>query len=358
MDRKIAEEAYRWLLVLKDASPHERQDFVAWIRQSPDHLQEFLAMSAIDDKLSSCNWDEMRELDELIRSFPENVIQFPGEFSVAGKAPASNVAIAPATAPEVRSWRGAAVAAACMALGAAGLWLYQTRDVIYETAVGEQRTVQLDDGSVMSINTQSKASFSMTQEGRYVTLQGEAVFTVAHDAARPFYVRSGEVVARAIGTQFNVRSYPSGTTVSVLEGTVGVTAAAEESGRIAGQENDAMADTAAGYSVVLTAGKEAHMDRQGAVRTVELADPASVLSWQQRLLVFRGNTVEDMIAEFNRWNRRKIRLVGHIDSDRRYDGVFSASDPESLLDFLALDKHTALERTADEIVLRPRVGLE
>jgi len=342
MDRKIAEEAARWLRTLDDPSPLDRRNFAAWLRQSPGHLQEFLAVSVVSNLLSSCDWEAMRELDDAVRSSPGNVIRFPGGHA---KAAPPVAAAEPSGSVKAGYWRRAIVAGACAFLAAGCFWLYHSRDVVYETSVGEQRTVQLEDGSVMSINAQSRAVVTLTKEARYVLLTGEAEFKVSHDESRPFLVKSGEVVATAIGTQFNVRSYPSGTTVSVLEGTVGVGA----------WKNAPATETSPDYSVVLPAGKEVHMDRSGAVRAVEDADPAGVLSWQQRLLVFRGNTLEDMIAEFNRWNHRKIRLAGRIDPERRYDGIFSASDPESLLDFLALDGSIVLEETADGIVLRPRI---
>ncbi|MCP6755955.1 FecR domain-containing protein, partial [Klebsiella pneumoniae] len=86
----------------------------------------------------------------------------------------------------------------------------------YTTARGELRSVELADGSVVHINTQSRIDVNLSPRAREVRLVGgEALFKVQRDTTRPFLVYSGNAVIQAIGTQFNVRLQQTDTTVSV-----------------------------------------------------------------------------------------------------------------------------------------------
>lgn len=86
---------------------------------------------------------------------------------------------------------------------------------------GERATVALTDGSLVHLNTQSALSVTLSSHRRSLSLkQGEALFEVAHDPARPFDVAVNGRVVRAIGTIFNIEHDGHRTIVSVLEGAV------------------------------------------------------------------------------------------------------------------------------------------
>ncbi len=76
----------------------------------------------------------------------------------------------------------------------------------------------LSDGSVVTLNADSRIDVHMDQHQRNILLRGEAIFKVAHDESRPFFVHAEHTTVRAVGTQFNVYARPDGsTTVAVLE---------------------------------------------------------------------------------------------------------------------------------------------
>src|SRR3954470_6159342 len=80
----------------------------------------------------------------------------------------------------------------------------------YETRIGETRIVPLDDGSVVTLNTDSKIEVEYTEERRGITLvKGEALFDVAKNKARPFIVDAGGATVRAVGTSFSVTFLPN-----------------------------------------------------------------------------------------------------------------------------------------------------
>ena len=120
-----------------------------------------------------------------------------------------------------------AVGAVVLALGAGAIVWRVQQPTVYSTDVGEQRTVQLADGSRVILDTDSRVSVRFTKGRRAVTLEsGQARFSVQGDADRPFQVRAGETEVVALGTRFDVRRLGDGARVLLVEGRVAVRDAA------------------------------------------------------------------------------------------------------------------------------------
>jgi transmembrane sensor len=236
--------------------------------------------------------------------------------------------------------------AACATIAAVALFIYQTRTPEFSTSVGEQKTVALADTSVITLNALSKIEVHLENTERDIQLsQGEALFTVAHDARRPFKVHTRAGTVQAVGTQFNVYDRPDGDTrVSVLEGRVLLTA------------RGAAGDGSGEASELLGAGEEADIRLDGTIQRKADAVVANTVAWRQRRLVFENAALDEMVAEFNRYNRAlRLRLEDIPASTYRYSGVFDAADPESFISLLAREPDLAIERRADEVIVRPRV---
>jgi transmembrane sensor len=229
------------------------------------------------------------------------------------------------------------LAASIAVIGAAVLLAYSLihGNHGYTTAIGEQRTIELVDGSVLQLNSKSRIETKLSATGRDIQLlQGEATFKVTPDPARPFRVHAGGAIIQAIGTQFNVNQRPSGITVSVIEGRV----------RISGDR-----------PAVLGAGEEARVGRTGGIERRGTVDPQIISAWRQHRLVFRDDTLEDIVAEFNRYNANsQIRLEGDAILARRYTAVFDANDPASLVAFLRQDAGLAIDSHETQLIVRTR----
>ena len=117
--------------------------------------------------------------------------------------------------------RGGMAAAAVLAIAGAVWWL-QPQTV--GTLAAERRSVALADGSRVDLNARTSLRIDLGRHARRVRLtQGEAFFSVAHDAARPFFVETPQGEVRVTGTVFNVRqTAEAGVEVTVLEGLVQV----------------------------------------------------------------------------------------------------------------------------------------
>lgn len=230
----------------------------------------------------------------------------------------------------------AALATLLLALAVGGhAWL--GRPPVYETAVGGQQVAMLDDGSRVSLNTDSRIAILYTDGERRVRLErGEAMFEVAHDAARPFIVESGDEQVRALGTVFVVRR--DGETrlaVTLVEGRVEVT----------GHRGSAPARIAVltpGQRVTVTPAAGAALDRP----TLEAAT-----AWRRGEIVFEDATLLEAVQELNRYTDEHLVVADPALASLRLSGVFSTGDIEEAARAIAALHHLRARREGGEIRL-------
>ena len=97
------------------------------------------------------------------------------------------------------------------------------------------------------------------------------------------------------------------------------------------------------------------MRANGHIEREAHADVAEAVAWQQRKLIFKRTSLEDMAAEFNRYNKTtRIRLEGIKPEAFRFSGAFNADDPQSLATLLTHEPDLLVERSGDEIVIHNR----
>ncbi|MBL8269333.1 FecR family protein, partial [Steroidobacter sp.] len=173
-------------------------------------------------------------------------------------------------------------------------------------------------------------------------LDGEALFSVAHDSTRPFEVHVGDALVRAVGTQFNIRRNARDTTVSVLEGTVLVAALEPQQ------------ESAAQRAQTLTAGEEVRITAHVGLDKLAQPNVRNAVAWRDRVLSFNGEPLGTIAAEINRYNDElRIEVEGKA-RDRQLIGVFSVDDPESLLQFLSQQDDIRIERSGRVVKILPR----
>ena len=83
----------------------------------------------------------------------------------------------------------------------------------------EFEQVELPDGSIVSLNKNSKISYDGSFEPRIVKLEGEAFFSV-NEGETPFIVETEDGEVEVVGTEFNVKSKGDKMEVEVEEGGV------------------------------------------------------------------------------------------------------------------------------------------
>jgi transmembrane sensor len=246
----------------------------------------------------------------------------------------AETALAPApaeAAPEPRWWSRRSLLAgggAAIAASAAGLFVLLDGPTRYDTTVGEIRRLPLRDGSAVAINTASTLDVAITDTARRVTVErGEAWFQVAKDRARPFVVEAGNVRVQAVGTAFSVRRRAEGIDIIVTEGVVEAWVAGAEQARkrIAAGSGGFVRD---GSPLVDVTGGSA-IDRP--------------LAWRNGKIDLVGTTLGDAVAEFNRYNTRRLTIADADLGKLQVDGMFRTDDPEGF----AMAVHGLLDVAVD-----------
>jgi transmembrane sensor len=347
LEALYAVQASGWVETMRHASPGDEMRFVAWLKESPRNVRDFLLMLSLDCALERLDAEHLHSIEALITKVDQRVTPLR-----LRPAPAA------AAAARSRRLRWAALAAGVLVAAVGALFWYAHPGFHeFETATGEQRTFELEDGSVVSLNTHSRVAVRLGKHAREVRLlRGEALFHVAHDPSRPFLVSTDDAVVQAVGTQFDVYRRDDGTVVAVLEGLVNVTTAAPAaatSGSAAAPVAGRRAPRATAVRS-LGASQEAQVSHEGSVSIREVNNVSDTVAWRERRLIFRDQTLEQIVGEFNRYRAHPIRLEESGVSERVYTGVFDADDAESLLQVLARDPALAVEREGETIVVRLR----
>jgi len=213
-------------------------------------------------------------------------------------------------------------------------WYFWPFGPTYSTPVGGIAAVPMSDGSKVTLNTNSEIRVAVTDSERRVQLKhGEAYFEVAKDPNRPFVVIAGKTRVVALGTKFSVRREGNDVRVFVTEGKVRFEDASspEREGEGTGV---VPADFHSG-KILLTAGSVAcATDESVLVQTKALPVVEEYLSWRTGYLIFRDMSLSDAIAEFNRYNTRKIVIEDPAVAAIRISGKFRSTQFEAFVRLL------------------------
>jgi transmembrane sensor len=393
LNRQILEEASEWFVDFRvgDVDAAARAHFDEWLRRSPEHIRAYWEIAKTYVELpdqSDFGKLDVAALIAYARS-DDNVVPLnagtqpnrphgmaaadaPGQAEAIGRADGS---IDPRRIPR-RRLAAAVAAGVLIALAAGGFLWHASRFPTYSTDIGERRSITLADGSAVDLNARSSIRIEFSNSERRVELlRGQALFQVAKDKRRPFIVRTTEASVRAVGTQFDVYRKTAGTTVTVLEGEVAVYSVAHQdstqslsnypTANVAappvhvsseGSTNSAsgaprsinqsgamaaLPDAPAGLldrsgqaAILLSAGEQVTVAQQVAIPLPQHADLTATTAWMQHRLIFDGTRLSDVVEEFNRYNRRQLVVEGSSLTEFHVSGVYSSTDPASLLRFL------------------------
>jgi len=348
----IASEAAGWVIQIDDGvlALDVRKELLAWLRSSPQHIDEFLMATAAWQELDGLDIERQLDVDKLIAQAKQNVVVLE-----AGQDTGTSSHGEKAEVTAQWNWpKWAAAAAFFIVIGTGLAMRMQGPQPEFMTDLGQQLSFTLADGSVVQLNTQSALNTRFTEKQREITLlRGEAMFDVAKDPSRPFRVHSGSVVVEAIGTRFNVYQREDSVRVSVEEGTVSVgmrdarTTPGLQAVRLNAVEEIQLA------TLVLKAGEEAQAGNDGGLVRIEKPDFEKSTAWRERRLVFRSDSLETVAAEFNRYNRQIIDIQIPAQLSREITGTFDADDPEAFVAFLKKDASLDVIHQKDRIVVRP-----
>jgi transmembrane sensor len=209
----------------------------------------------------------------------------------------------------------------------------------YETRVGEQRVVQLADGSTATLNTDTEISVKFTAKKRRIELvKGEAYFAVSKDRQRPFEVVTSTGLVRAVGTEFNVAVFAHALAVDVAEGIVQLEAATAT-------------DPVAKVIAEIKHGEAVKYHRGDKQAVIKAANLTRISAWKASKIYFNANTVAEAVAEYNRYIKERIVVVDNELNEQQITGVFNLGDLDTFTFSLEQALDARVERKQDLILV-------
>lgn len=209
----------------------------------------------------------------------------------------------------------------------------------YSTAIGSRRTVTLEDGSRVELNTDTRIRAFFQEGVRHVHLfRGEAFFDVRPDRARPFIVYADGQRIVVVGTRFSVRREAARLHVVVAEGKVRIDPL---------PGTDSRAETP---PLIATRGDAVLIDHGSALVTNlphERLD--SELAWRSGFLMFNDVPLHEVAAEFNRYNRRKLSVEGAAAAAIRISGSFEATNLDAFVRLMRQGYHLDVEERGGQL---------
>lgn len=292
--KRVQDEAINWLARLNSSqlSEADEQAFTQWLEASALHQAAYIKAEEL--------WERGAVVAKLREPKRAKAVRF---------------------AP----WQGWAAACSCL-FAVAFILLQQfngTHEYLYQTALGEQKELDLEDGSHLILNTNSQLRVSFNRHGRSVDLtQGEVFFDVKKDG-RPFEIHTAQGTVKVLGTRFSVYQTLTDTLVTVVEGRVGL-----------GEKSTAQDDFKP--SVVLQANQRLSLQAAKSGQAAEAVNANAALAWRKKQLVFKGQNLNQVIAELGRYFPETITLAEPDLSNKEITAVIQISDIKTTLNTLAL----------------------
>lgn len=305
------EDAIQWLALLNSPQLTETQEkaFFEWLNQSSLHQAAYVKAEQL--------WQRGAVLAQ-VKDAPQS-----SRWSIP-------------------AWQGWAVACSFLAIVC---WTFfshidlDSQHYRYQTAKGEQKEQQLDDGSHIVLNTDSRVDITFNKKQRRIELhQGEVFFDVRKDG-RPFEVVTQLGVVRVLGTHFSVYRTASDVQVTVIEGQVALGAQPSITEKFI-------------PAAVLHANQRLTMVGAMVGDSPETVDPRSALAWRKKQLVFKGQALDLVVDELNRYLPNPVRLADPALGRMEITAVIQLNDVQSSLAALTESLGLKLETNPAGYTLR------
>ncbi len=217
---------------------------------------------------------------------------------------------------------------------------------ILRTEIGQQTRFSLSDGSRVKLNTNSIVKVSFSKNNRLLTLvKGEANFNVTKDKSRPFTVTVGEKSFTALGTIFNLQKTSNDNMELVV--TEGIVLITKSNKPLNKNTNVVSALSKEEFSgVLITSGEMATIqnNNQTSNQKISFEEVQRKLAWQQGMLVFSGETLDEALIEISRYTTTKFELNGDELTNIKVAGYFKANDIDGLLTSLSTNFNIQFEK--------------
>ena len=344
----IAAEACAWIAQLEtgELTAADLDAFREWMQRSPRHAAEIKRLAAASMDLNVLA-DMAKPLREATEDY-QSIVRPGRRQTLFTRSRVATIAIA---------------AGVVLAIGFSLLYTGAAPDepMLVATAVGDYREVELSDGTMVKLNTDSRIEIAYDDKKRKVRLlTGEAFFDVAHNPARPFFVYAGEKYVRVVGTAFVVRLIENDFEVTVMQGrvelaeTTKITGAAHRKTSPKTKESPAGGPAAPLAPITLKAGQSisiSAMQKVSAIVALTERDLQRELSWQEGLHDFSNTPLEEVVKEMSRHSPLQIEIADPALHGLKFGGIFRTGETQPLLDALESSFGIDVEYVGDNKVV-------
>ena len=310
---EIRAEAAAWLARLRAESRDQADEaaFQHWLAESPDHAAAFEAVDRV--------WSEVGGLSELRDLRRPGVYGQPAKSRLSRRALMAGVGLFAVAGASTAFWKSA-------------------QAKVFETDVGEQKHVVLDDGSQLFLDAKTRISVAFSDTERTVDMAyGRANFRVVPDPQRPFVVEAAERKIVASHCSFDVRCQDGQVQVVLIHGEADVKPSA--------------APNAQGER--LTSG-----ERLVAANDMEKRDKPDMTratAWQTGYEMFENEKLSQAVEEMNRYSTQKLQVDGSVAS-LKVSGVYRVGDNSAFARALSKLLPIAVRETDDALLLTAENG--
>jgi transmembrane sensor len=333
-------EAANWYVRLADqASEDDLREWVEWCAADPANLKEFERIRATWQGFGRLAADVEPTLRNIDRRYP------PARFRVSAIGTLA-----------------ATIAAIAILSGLIAFMLDRDGDLFithtYASEIGEVRNIALSDGSILTLNTDAQAKVRYSGKRREITLdRGQALFKVAKDASRPFFVYANSTTVKALGTTFMIDSDDHGTAVTLVEGKIAVEANAPGAvAKVINRLTDAGTDLSP-QSLVLTAGQRLNVSGPGKHSAVEPISAAVIdreLAWRDGRLVYIDAPLSRVVADASRYSKRRIEISDPQIANVPYSGTIFTKSIDDWLQAVQTTFPVTITTEPERIIIRAR----
>ena len=325
-DKESLEDlAAYWLVKLDsvDCKPEDRVAFERWKRESPEHEVAFNKIREGNSLMDSLLDHEL--ITELVE---EARFETKSKFFTSWPIYAATVA-----------------AMVCFMFLGFFSWKFSQPEtfqllasnpetMVYETAIGERSTVPLSDGSVVTLNTNSKIEVDFDEDGRSIKLlKGQGFFDVAKDIERPFIVSAGDKRVIALGTAFDVRMHrPDLIEVTLVEGLIDVDFVNNDEAKII----ETTQSVTEKKVISMKAGERLLADELESSHIAQTDTKAETI-WLDGKVIFQDQELSEVVLEMNRYSTQKLILDSRSRPHAlKVSGVFNTGRVSTFVEALTL----------------------
>ena len=315
MDDDVSTQAAYWVAKMDSElpSPDLFKKFLQWKDSDPLHASAFGELSAI--------W-AAAEKPKMHGIIAEEQLQYPATDRTTDQSP-----IAQYLPFSLKISLAASLVIGLCLVVMSGLQINQgaqLQSLQLVTQIGEQKTKKLNDGSELTLNTNSKVNVQYSKNERSIYLtSGEAHFEVAHNSQRPFKVYTPHGNVRAVGTAFTISLANDNLAITVTEGRIAITSS-QPSAR---NKNQPLALVDAGHKVNVS-------DDHPQIKRIDTVELEKRTAWQKGLLIFDGDSLKSVIEEISRYTDTTIVVTDESINSVKIGGQFRTNEIQGLLESL------------------------